>query len=111
MLPLTHWFHLLLSGGPSFFNVSQDLVTRVEYTHAFPFDTATFRSATTDGDSGSAVGFNAGADVTWMFSRLAGVGGGFRYAKAEVDLTASEGNGVAVDVGGFQALGGLRIAF
>jgi hypothetical protein len=111
MLPLANRLHVLLSGGPSFFNISQNLVTRVEYTHAFPFDSATFRSATTHSDSGSAVGFNAGADVTWMLSRVVGVGGGFRFAKAEVDLTASEGNDVTVDGGGYQALGGLRIAF
>ena len=36
---------LVLSGGPSFFNVEQDLVTEVTVTETFPFDTATFASA------------------------------------------------------------------
>jgi hypothetical protein len=111
MLPLSERLQVLLSAGPSFFDVSQDLVTRVSYTHAFPFDTAAFDTATSDNDSGSSVGFNAGADVTWKFSRAVGVGGGFRYARAEVDLTAGDGNDVTVDAGGFQALGGIRFAF
>ena len=36
---------LVLSGGPSFFRVEQDLVTEVTITETFPFDTATFASA------------------------------------------------------------------
>jgi hypothetical protein len=107
MLPLSDRLQVLLSGGPSFLSVSQDLVTRVAYEHAFPFDTATFRSAATASDSASAVGVNAGADVTWRLTRNIGFGGGFRYAKADVDLEAD----ITVKAGGFQGLGGLRLLF
>jgi hypothetical protein len=110
-LPLGNELLVVVSGGPSFFNVSQDLVTAVQYTHAFPFDTAVFTAATVASDSASATGFNIGADASWRFTRTLGVGGGFRYARGEVDLTASEGNDVTVKVGGVQALFGLRVLF
>ncbi len=79
---------LVLSGGPSFFGVQQDLVTEVTITESYPFDTAAFASATTSREQGSAVTFNAGADVMWMLTTRFGVGGLVRYAHATVDLDA-----------------------
>ena len=60
---------LVLSGGPSFFDVQQDLVTEVTITETYPFDTAAFASAKTSREQGSAVTFNVGADVMWMLNR------------------------------------------
>ena len=57
---------LVLSGGPSFFDVQQDVVTEVTITETYPFDTAAFASAKTSREQGSAVAFNVGADVMWM---------------------------------------------
>ena len=59
---------LVLSGGPSFFAVQQDVVTEVTITETYPFDTATFASAQDEPREGSAVAFNAGADVMWMLT-------------------------------------------
>jgi hypothetical protein len=39
---------LVLSGGPSFLNAQQDLVSEVVVTETFPFDTAAFGSARTE---------------------------------------------------------------
>ena len=102
---------LVISGGPSFFNVEQDLVTEVNITEAYPYDTATFASAQKTSVKGSAVGFNVGADVMWMFGKTVGVGGLVRFAPATVDLDAPSSRTASVDAGGIYAGGGLRLLF
>jgi hypothetical protein len=100
-----------LFGGPSFFDLEQDVVSAVQYDEAFPYDTATFRRAVTTQVSGSAVGFNVGADVAWMFTRNVGIGGLARFARATVDVDLPGGRAKALEAGGFSGGGGLRIAF
>jgi hypothetical protein len=102
---------VVLSGGPSFFTVEQDLVTEVTITETFPYDTAAFASAQTSREKGSAPSFNVGADVMWMFNRRFGVGGLVRFARASVDLDAPGGRTISVDAGGVYAGGGIRILF
>ncbi len=102
---------VVLSAGPSFFNVEQDLVTAVQISETFPFDTATFASAQTRSEKSSAPAFNAGADIAWMFSRNIGAGGIIRFAKASVDLDAGPNRTISVDAGGVYVGGGLRILF
>jgi hypothetical protein len=100
-----------LFGGPSFFDLEQDVVSAIQYDEAFPYDTATFRRAVTTQVSGSAVGFNVGADVAWMFTRNVGIGGLARFARAALDVDLPGGRPKALDVGGFTGGGGLRLAF
>jgi hypothetical protein len=102
---------IVLSGGPSFFNVEQDLVSEIVVTETYPFDTAAFGSATKTTAKGSAVAFNVGADVMWMFGKTVGAGGLIRFSKASVDLDAPDNRTVPVDAGGFFAGGGLRVLF
>ena len=102
---------LVLSGGPSFFSVEQELVTQVRITESFPYDTATFAGVETRREKGSAPAFNVGADVFWMFSQQVGVGGLFRFARASVDLDTEDNRTVSVDAGGLYIGGGLRIVF
>jgi hypothetical protein len=102
---------LVLSGGPSFFTVEQDLVTEVTITETFPFDTATFASAQKSRKKGSAAAFNVGADVMWMLNRTFGVGGLVRFSRASVDLDAPANRTISVDAGGVYAGGGVRILF
>jgi Outer membrane protein beta-barrel domain len=102
---------VIVSGGPSFFTVRQDVVTEVVIVEAFPFDTATFGSAQTSEESGSAVGFNVGADVMWMFGRSIGAGGLVRLARTTVDLDAPGSRTLPVDAGGVYAGGGIRFVF
>jgi hypothetical protein len=102
---------VVLSGGPSFFSITQDVVTSVDIVETFPYDTAEFGSADRQEESGSAVGFNVGADVFWMFNRQFGVGGLFRFSRAAIDLDAPGGRQLAVDAGGVFAGGGLRLVF
>lgn len=101
----------VLSGGPSFFTVEQDLVTEVTVTETFPFDTATFASAQKTREKGSAPAFNVGADVMWMLGRRFGVGGVIRFSRASIDLDAPGGRTITVDAGGVYAGGGVRLLF
>jgi hypothetical protein len=103
---------VMIFGGPSLFSVRQTLVTDVVYSESFPFDTATFSSAqTATSTSKTAIGFNAGVDVTWKFSRNVGVGGMARFARAQATLNATNNAAMKVDAGGLLAGGGIRLAF
>jgi hypothetical protein len=92
-------------------NIEQTLVTDVEYSEAYPYDTAEFTGASTRRASRSATGFNAGADVTWMFSRQVGAGGLVQFSRARANVSPGEGRTIAVDAGGVQFAGGLRLFF
>lgn len=102
-----------VSGGPSFFNVSQDLVTDPFYSEAYPFDTITFVRADKATVSKSGIGFHAGVDVGVRLTQLIGVGGMVRYTKATVEfpLDNATGGTVTSDAGGLQAGGGIRLYF
>ena len=110
MMPRGKW-RARLFGGPSYFAVSQDLVANVTVNESYPFDTATFGTAVTESADASALGFNVGADVAWMFSRRTGAGLLVRYTGGSVDLNAPESRNVSTDTGGFQVGAGLRILF
>jgi len=102
---------LILSGGPSVIRVEQTFVTDVKFSQEYPYDTATFTGATTRRSSASKTGFNAGADVLWMFSRQIGAGGLVRFTRATVDEDAGNGRTVSVDGGGVQVGAGVRFLF
>jgi hypothetical protein len=107
MVPLNDRWRLALAGGPSWFSVGQDLVSDVSVTQTYPYDTATFASATTVHRSASRVGFNAGADVSYRVRPHVGVGGGVTFSRASVPLDDT----VTVDAGGVRVIGGLRFGF
>ncbi|HET7220429.1 MAG TPA: outer membrane beta-barrel protein [Vicinamibacterales bacterium] len=102
---------IVLSAGPSFFNVEQDVVTEVTITETYPYDTAAFASARKERQSGSAPAFNVGADVMWMLTRNVGVGGVVRFSQASIDLDAPRGRTISVDAGGPYVGGGVRFLF
>lgn len=102
---------LAIVGGPTFFSLRQDLVTGVEFDHAYPYDEATYTGASTTTASASAIGFHAGADVGFFFSEAAGVGLLVRYSRGSVDLPGEDAHTVSADAGGFQAGAGLRLRF
>ena len=98
-------------GGPTFFNLQQDLVTTIGYDHVYPYDEASFASASTTPASASAVGFNAGIDIGFFFSEVVGVGAIIRYSGGAVELPGEGESMVPVDAGGFNVGGGLRLRF
>lgn len=102
---------VVLSGGPSWLGVEQKLVTDVQYDEAYPYDEATFRSATARRSKASAVGVNAGADLRWMFGRTIGLGALVRLTHGTVDLETQDDRHVSVRAGGVQSGVGLRFVF
>jgi hypothetical protein len=110
-VPMASRVTLVLSAGPSRLSVEQDIVTDVLYDHEYPFDVATFRSAPTRRSKASVTGFNAGADLRWMFSRHIGLGGIVRFIRGSVDLETENNRRILVRAGGLQAGGGIRIGF
>lgn len=110
LLPLSSHVQLGVNVGPSILNVKQDFVTDVEFSEAYPFDTAAFTSADTKASSHTAAGIYAGADVTWMFSQHVGAGGLVQVTHATVKQSVGTRT-VSIDAGGVQAGGGVRFVF
>lgn len=101
-----------VSGGPSIFSISQDLLSDVTYSELYPYDAATFVAGTVVNDKATKVGFNVGTDVGFKISRNLGVGGLVRFARASLSLPLTgSAAGVNVEAGGVQVGGGLRLFF
>ena len=105
------WAVISLFGGPTFFSVTQDLVTDVMFDQTYPYTEATFAGARRRAQSASTTGRHVGADIAVYFSDRVGIGGTVRVSRGSVDLDASDGGTVAIDVGGVQTSGGLRLRF
>jgi len=101
----------LAFAGPAYFSVKQDLVDSVTYTDAYPYDTATFKSAVTKQTTSTKWGFAGGADVSYYFTKSIGIGGSVVIAKSTMSVKASDGSAVEMTAGGTQAGGGLRFRF
>ena len=111
LVPASGNLHFVLGAGPSWTTVEHEVITNLTVVESYPYDTATFGGAVTKLSSASAVGFNAGIDVTWMFARNAGLGGLIRYTRADIDLDAGDGRSLAMKAGGAQAGVGIRLTF
>ena len=111
VIPASRSIHITLSGGPTFFAVTQELVTGVNYDHAYPYDVATLSGTDKQGHSLSTTGFNVGGDVAFYFSEWIGVGGTVRLSRGSAVLTSPDGGTVTIDTGALQTSGGLRIRF
>jgi len=111
VIPATGKLHFILEGGPSWVNVDHEVVTDVTITESYPYDTAAFGGAVTKSTKASALGFNAGIDVTWLFVESVGIGGIVRYTRADIDLKAVEGRTLSMKAGGLQGGVGIRVLF
>ena len=111
VIPASRSIHITLSGGPTFFTVKQDLVTGVNYDHAYPYDVATLSGTDKQGHSVSTTGFNVGGDVAFYFTEWIGVGGTVRLSRGSAVLASPDGGTVTIDTGALQVSGGLRIRF
>jgi len=110
-VPVTRRIVATMFGGPSFFNLQQDLVERVQYSEAYPYDTATFTGVEQRRAKDSGIGFNAGMDVAYFFAKQVGVGGVVRFSRASMNLDAAPGQSQRIDAGGLHLGGGIRFAF
>ena len=110
--PNNERLNITVSGGPSYFNVTQVVVTDIRVSEAGgpPFAAVSVDQVSTADVTRNAWGTNIGADVAYMLTDYVGVGGFVRFSRATVDVSAS-GSGLSLDVGGVQAGGGLRFRF
>jgi hypothetical protein len=111
LVPASGHLRFVLAAGPSWTTVEHEVVNNLTVVESYPYDAAAFGGAVTKLSNASAVGFNAGIDVTWMFTRSAGVGGLIRYTRADVDLDAGDRRTLAMKAGGVQGGIGIRLAF
>jgi hypothetical protein len=97
-------------GGPSVYVLKRDLVSDVTYADGYPYDSATFDHAAVANVSERGLGFHAGADVAWLFTKSVGVGAVIRFTRASLTLDSPADAGtVSLDLGGLQFGGGLRL--
>ena len=111
VFPVGTRLQVRIFGGPSFFQVKQGIVTDFTYTNAYPYDEAQFAAATTTDATASKMGFNAGGDLAFFFTRHVGLGATAQFSGTTVALPAAGGASQDVKVGGVKVGGGLRLRF
>lgn len=110
-VPIRPGIDVTVAAGPSIFQTEQIFVTRLNYAHDYPYDTARFTSVATETVKDRVTGYNAGADVTWRFAAHIGVGTTLRYSSGRKHFAVEGGDSVPIKTGGFHAGGGLRVIF
>ena len=120
-LPINDRWELTLTGGPSRIQLDQDVLQNVrqdvlkavpERVGTLPPDGAVAITPVAAKISRSKIGFNGGADLSYLFHRNVGVGVFARFAGGSFDLPLGIDSGdAAVDVGGPQAGVGVRLRF
>ena len=111
IFPVGTRVQVMVFGGPSFFRVKQGVITDYTYNESYPYDDASFRAATTTTASVSKIGFNAGGDLAFFFTRQVGLGATVQFAGTTVELPGVLGSTHEVKIGGGQAGVGLRLRF
>jgi hypothetical protein len=110
-----YWFQaaprmtVIVTGGPSFFNVSQDFVSDVAYTQSFPYTTATYQGATTTRERKSATGYNIAGEAGWRVWGKLSVVGAARYSRATASFTDALDQ--PITLGGLHVGAGIRLIF
>lgn len=95
-----------LFGGPSYFRYQADMVYDFDFSGGFVTDYAVLET------DGQGWGAHVGADGSYFFSKVVGLGGFARYSRATVSIfepMSEEWQELAL--GGFQTGGGLRLRF
>ena len=100
VLPVGDRLQVMVFGGPSFFQITQGVITDFSYTDSYPYDTATFSASTTTNASVSKLGFHVGGDVAFFFTKQVGIGATVQFAGTSVVLPAAGGATQSVKVGG-----------
>jgi hypothetical protein len=100
---------VIVSGGPSFFRVTQDFVTDVTYSETFPYTTATYESADTTTEHGSATGFNVAVGAGYRLFHGLSIVGAVRFSRSHVSFADALTN--PMPVGSLHVGGGVRYEF
>ena len=111
-IPFVEKVDFAVSGGPSLFNVKQQLIRNVNFSENPPnFTSVTIDSIDIVEPTDSGWGFNLGADMTYALTPRVGVGAIIRYSWANVEFNISDSQTADVKSGGFQIGGGVRYKF
>lgn len=115
-VPLGRKARVMLSGGPSAFNVRQDVVQSVEFDEAAGFSSIALSQVLTSRVTRAVVGWNLGAEVTWLLAPHFGVGSVTRYSRANLTIdpgsaTPALTRSIDARAGGLQIGGGVRVLF
>jgi hypothetical protein len=105
--------------GPTFFNLQMDMVQDVRYRQTFNLlgaNNVAVSGIPTEEVEGNAWGFHAGGDLSYMFSKMFGLGAQARISRGTVTVDTSNIYTTGADeqdirVGGFQISGGIRLRF
>jgi hypothetical protein len=112
MIPVHPRLDVALSAGPSFIRVSRDVLRTIEVAETGPpFVAVGIDSAAVISREADTIGLNAGADVTWFLTRVAGIGITTRYTRGYAPTTLFDGSPLDLDVGGLQVGFGARLRF
>ena len=110
MIPMTDKIEVGVFGGPSFFTVEQAYVSGLSFSEVGePYTQVAVDAPTRAEASESAVGFNVGAELTYLVTRRIGVNVFGRYTGATAKFDAVEGG--EIKAGGPQVGVGLRFRF
>ena len=114
-VPLGSRMRIMLSAGPSFFQLKQDVLTSVEFDRSPGFTRLDFHDAVVTAADENLVGFNVGADVTWQPWKHLGIASVTRYSRATVMIdpgsTPATSRQIELRAGGLQLGGGVRLMF
>jgi hypothetical protein len=113
-IPDVDGLDLVVFGGPSVFTTEQLFVTTLTMSldkETYPFDSLAFPGTLTEKRRENILGYHAGVDMIWRFTRQIGAGVLIRYANGKKDFTPTGGSPVEIEVGGLHIGGGLRLVF
>ena len=97
--------------GPSIFFAKTELLDQGTTDSQYPFDELSLTAVSRVTLDKSALGFNAGAGVTYYVTEAVGVSFLTRFSQADIEALREGGEPVAFDAGGFRVGGGIRIKF
>jgi hypothetical protein len=90
---------VMFFAGPSYVDAKADVLSRLNYREAYPYDEVTVTSVDVEekGDSGKTKKFGIGAQL--------------RYTTASATIAPADGPAIEVDTGGLQVAAGVRLYF
>lgn len=104
-----------LFGGPTYFSVNNEMVSKLYYSQAwdrFGGNTIDITEYDSKQATGSAWGFNVGVDVSYFFSKHVGAGAVIRFNRGTITVEdPHNSNDLDLEAGLTTAGGGLRIRF
>ena len=110
-LALRDTLDVTFSAGPTYFNLRQGIITSVTARELDgPFADINARVGAAE-RTRNGLGFNVGADLTWMLTRQLGVGYFTRFTLGSLDAEPAPFSPEVYHVGGIQNGLGLRVRF